>query len=247
MLPAAQNHGVGPGAGAPPPTVFQVALPFAMISTTAKITEAFADPALNNCANLTLVFLGLSKEPKRYLEICRQYAERTQQDTLTDYINDGIRQVLPGGPPAVLQEYAVDLHTPFGMRMAQIGNSLQSGHGTLVGFAFADGTKHIAAVYETWFGHRVYLVDFQLRNPDQSYPAIHEISADGTTPSPYGSPVVSIFVTHGPIISSLASVKQMGLHIYQTHFMNVNTGGKRRHKSRRSKISKRKTRKGRSR
>jgi len=90
------------------------------------------------------------------------------------------------------------------------------------------------AVYRTLFNDEVWLVDFQAYNPDGTYPAVLQIAADGSTPTPFqDDPLVNIYITVGPIVSSLIQVKKMALVLHETHFMNI-AGGKRTKRKTRS-------------
>jgi hypothetical protein len=230
-----------------PKTLFQVwvgKIRNAFILPTLREYAAEYEVALSNCANLSLVYLGLLQDPKKYLETCTGRGIESGLEEIDIVIRSALLKAgidIPAFVEGVnpILEPVNAAHT-FSSRLREAGEGLLPSHATILGLEFANGSRHTAILRKENDSQLTFL-DFQIIMPDGSYPALAPVPAEGDMVDFYPSPVVTVFAFLGPNITSfknslLAKYEATGK---EGAYMDT-LGGKRKKKTMKRKINKRK-------
>ena len=159
-------------------TLLQFAVSDQQLEERLQLVRAFSknqiqlsDYILQNCANLTLVLLGLIQNPKKYLQVCTRRSKATQFTEIS-------RTIKNTNEGCLLEEVEIPFH--FYRRNGQsisydraiteyIGPELKPGYATLIHFQY--GThNHCILVRKTSGNEIVELIDAQDVATDGTYP-----------------------------------------------------------------------------
>lgn len=197
---------------------------------------------LQNCANLSFVYLGMIKRPKAYLETCTPREAGTNSFEISDTLRLSLRQVGYNLPPLVEGKSVIALPVTagvsFGQRIREIAARLNPLHATLLPIRFENGSGHVCVLRKKGGGVlplEIELVDPQLFNPDGSYPLRVSVNEGALMPSPYVQAVTFLNAILGPTIDAF-QVFQIPFNITgeKGFLMNVMGGSKTRKSKRRA-------------
>jgi hypothetical protein len=166
---------------------------------------------LKNCANLTLVLLGLVKNPQQYLQICTRRnkatffseIERTIKNTnATCQLSLEKQKVLPQEPYyAVLQKY--------------IKPYLRAGFATIVHFKFDDTHHHSLLVRKSENGI-FELIDAQERASNGSYPYRQSFTLSAHYTYKPNQNIIEIHYYSGPTYETITNPSAIAECLEQT-------------------------------
>jgi hypothetical protein len=246
--PAAAAAGAGAAAVAAvaPTTLFQVKVGrmrnAIMLSSLRPYASQFGS-GLNNCANLSLVYLGLLKDPVSYLETCTGRGIATNTGEIGEVIRGAVKKIGITLPPFVEGVNPslgpVDAEHTFSARLREIGESLIPEHATIIGVQFADGSRH-AAILKKEKNSDLIFEDYQIIMPDGSYPASTAVPDAGDQAVPYAQPITTVYAFLGPNLSEFHNLFFARYKATGNEGIYMNTLGGRH---RRKKTMKRKVRK----
>lgn len=153
--------------GIPKKYLFQIYLNADQIDKRLKITKQYSQTQISgvllNCANLSLVVLGLVKA-EYYLEACTIRKKTTEDQELLDYITDALRQC---GNNAKL--YGTELINYSKNTLEDLIDSLSNEYATGLVIQWTNNTGHMLIIGKNEDGDP-YILDPQIPNQDGSYP-----------------------------------------------------------------------------
>lgn len=189
---------------------------------------------LKNCVNLSLVYLGLISDVKKYLEVCTSRNKGTELAEVDEVLATVVGYKFPSATSKVTPE------TSFQNILQSIGDSLLPEHATIVWIAFKDQDMGHSVIVKKEADSTLRLLDFQIINPDGSYPFTFEVPPKGSPDAwlgvtPYIIEVIAVLIYMGPTYSSFANTAFTKYEATgkKGSYMNILEGGKQKKKTRR--------------
>lgn len=208
---------LGAGAGAQQAQTFRVYVSDGMLKKRLQKTKEYSQSAgqnkmFYNCANLTVVLLGLIEKEDKYLDTCVKRDRGTvyhELDLITQSVckKAGIKYLGReySGTGKNLQEddthmtvTDVTQQFPFTTQLINIGETLPKSYATFLGVIFADGVNHTCLLRKSDSG-LLELVDPQILGVDKKYPLRYIISGSVDC-NPFRKVVTQIIHFEGPSI-----------------------------------------------
>lgn len=226
-------------------------LEFPIFPLVQQYSEAHRGEGLANCANVSLVLLGIIENPRQYLDTCTDRRLVTEEAELSEIF---VRALANGGyehtgfsqdPPRNVVFLPVDGENSFGTQIWKIGQHMENGFSSLVGFIYENNSQHMALLLKV--GHTVILIDAQTYGDDGGYPLILAITEENKDqvrqPGRYPSPTRQIIAFLGPKIpEARAALVKFDPTSHEGPLMNT-SGGRRKLQKKKTRKTKKKTRK----
>lgn len=239
----------GAGAGGEEP-LLQVPLTEFQLTERLKITVATSAKEkqgnqLLNCANLTIVLLGLVTKPENYLLKCYDRSNFTEMYELNTILSEAFKKANVKYKGANYNEplaHTVTVETsmklPWGDILKTIGEKLKYGYATPLGITFKDKSQHLVVLRKN-LGGILELIDPQQIDPrTQTYPLRRTIQLFNW--SPYPQRITEIICFGGPVLPM--SKQNIAKSSYSESIMHITKkGGKQKTRKQRKR---RKTRSG---
>ena len=235
-------------------TVFQVHIPGKGRAKILKLLKEYSEVvnksgALQNCANVSLVYLNIIENPEQYLETCH-YREGTQ----IIEVKHALKHALQAAGIAFDSTYSKNNRyynlkmkgSTFGNILQTIGNDLQDDYATIIQIMWEGGGSHIVVLLKK--GSILFLIDPQKISQTRktaAYPLRKKLlSTTVRKPREYANKILSIRAFLGPIVPKELThlIKYDPTHLVTGNLMAVNYekkfGGTRRQKSKAKKSQK---------